>query len=249
MTTKLSQEFINACLKMSDDEHSKVSQREHEIFGLSSKRLRCFLNNLCSKDNTNLLEIGTYRGSTLLSALYGNPGCKAVSIDNFKYDPREPTRVAQAGNIWSNVKSQLDDNINRYRHQNSGINIDNIQLITGDFQKVTFDEKQRFNVCFFDVEPVTSTVYDDFFENTFKYMSLNSVIVFTQQSKHNTYVTLDEALIRHQDKFDVEYSTERLSGGMSDGTKYYSGIRVIIFKKKFIKEKVNDNVKPDNVQK
>ena len=107
MTTKLTEAFISAALELADNGLSKISERERELFGLSSTRLRSLLNNLCSKENTNYLELGVYKGATIISALYGNPTLKAVGVDNYKYDEREPKKWADEGTIWENIKSKL----------------------------------------------------------------------------------------------------------------------------------------------
>lgn len=236
MTTKITEEFVGACLKLADDEHSKASQRELEIHGLSSNRLRCFINNLCSNENAKYLEIGVYRGGTLLSALYGNEHCKAVGIDNFKYDPREPKKHAPEGDIWSNVKSQLEDNIARYGDPDSGVNINNIRMITSDFQQVTFEESEKFNICFFDVDPVNTAVYDDFFEKITPNLAFSSVLIFSNYSNSRHSVELRDALVRHSNKLEIEWEMDRISSGLSDATKYYSGILVLGIKKKFVKK-------------
>lgn len=234
---KISKDFVGACLELSDDEHSKISQREKELFGLSSSRLRCLLNNLCSKEDVKYLEIGVYRGATLLSALYGNPTCKAVGIDNFKHDPREPKKFAAEGDLWHNVKSQLEDNIRRYRNENSGVEIDNIELKTASFQDIEWENNTRFDVCFFDVTPVNASVYDDFFEKVLPVLSFNSVVVFSNQSNYNHSIELKEALERHKDKLEIEWQFDRVSGGMSDSTRYYSGLAIVGLRKVLAKPK------------
>ena len=233
----LTKEFVGACLKAADDEHSKITHREIELFGLSSSRLKHLLNNLCSKDGTSYLELGVYRGSTILSAAYGNKGT-FTGVDNFKYDPREPKRFAAEGKYWTNVESQLEANLVRYRsNPNSNVDVDNVKVIRESFQKVQFDDKDRFNVCFFDVEPVDALVYDKFFEHILvKNLTLNSVVVFTNYSNNRHSKELNEALIRHADKVEVSWSFDRLSSGLSDSTKYYSGYFSSRSKEKTYKE-------------
>lgn len=53
--------------------------------GMSSNLVRHFLNNLCSFRTTNYLEIGCWKGSTFISALYGNNNSvnSAVTIDDW----------------------------------------------------------------------------------------------------------------------------------------------------------------------
>lgn len=64
---------------------SKLSNDVLSIEGMSSPHIRRFLNNLCSLNGARYLEIGCLKGSTLVSALYGNQGTlsDAVAIDNW----------------------------------------------------------------------------------------------------------------------------------------------------------------------
>src|SRR2546426_12350592 len=61
---------------------SKLTSEILGLAGFSSPRMRHFLNNVCSFPSVNYLEIGTWKGSTLLSASYLNSG-QFTGIDNF----------------------------------------------------------------------------------------------------------------------------------------------------------------------
>ena len=59
-----------------------------ELDGMSGILTRCFYNNLCKRLKfehrpTYYLEVGTWKGSSLLSALHGNPHIHATCIDNW----------------------------------------------------------------------------------------------------------------------------------------------------------------------
>lgn len=54
-----------------------------EIDGMSSSKVRHVLNNICSLADTRYLEIGAWKGSTLISALYENNHVHATCIENF----------------------------------------------------------------------------------------------------------------------------------------------------------------------
>ena len=64
---------------------SKLNSSVLEIDGMSSDKVRHLLNNLCSRKDTRYLEIGTWKGSTWISALYRNENVvtKATAIDNW----------------------------------------------------------------------------------------------------------------------------------------------------------------------
>lgn len=64
---------------------SQLSQEVLEIPGMSSAKVRHLLNNLCQKDDVRYLEIGCWKGSTWISAMFGNENSvrHAVAIDNW----------------------------------------------------------------------------------------------------------------------------------------------------------------------
>ena len=63
-------------------EVSKLTQNIMDIHGLSSRKVKCLLNNICNIDGATYLEIGVFRGSTFCSAIYGN-NIKSIGIDNW----------------------------------------------------------------------------------------------------------------------------------------------------------------------
>lgn len=63
---------------------SKLPSSVLELEGYSSPTVRHFLNNLCSFAAANYLEIGTWKGSTLVAAAYGNAG-RFTAVDDFSH--------------------------------------------------------------------------------------------------------------------------------------------------------------------
>jgi hypothetical protein len=61
---------------------SKLPQSALRVPGYSSAKVRHFLNHLASFEAANYLEIGTWKGSTLIAASYDNPG-EFTGVDNF----------------------------------------------------------------------------------------------------------------------------------------------------------------------
>jgi hypothetical protein len=229
--SKITKEFVQAALELADVEQSKINEREREIFGLSSNRLRAFLNNVCSKTGTQYLEVGVYRGATLLSAMYGNLNTKAIGIENYSYDEREPKRYPPPGFIWENMKSQLASNINRYSDPDVPVNTNNITMIEKSFQDVDWSSLPKIDVCFFDVTPVKPDTYTQFLERAVKAIAAESVFIFTNYSNHQHAGELDKALAESS-HVDTLWKMQRISGGLSDATQYYSGILVVGLREK-----------------
>ena len=68
----------------------------NKLTGLSSPKVWHLLNNLCAQSES-YLEIGTYMGSSLMAALYGNGHVIATAVDNFCMKPH--TRPHFFGNV------------------------------------------------------------------------------------------------------------------------------------------------------
>jgi hypothetical protein len=97
---------IDEAFKIADNYGNKVDYLPEELFvlrGMSSYRIRIFLNQFCKflsnkTFDVRYLEIGTYRGSTILSSAYENSG-RYVGVDNFvKFAPKR-SRIALYKNL------------------------------------------------------------------------------------------------------------------------------------------------------
>lgn len=62
---------------------SDIDDRILALEGMSSAKIRHFLNNIVKFEGCNYLEIGCWKGSTTISALYKNKPNKYWVIDNF----------------------------------------------------------------------------------------------------------------------------------------------------------------------
>jgi hypothetical protein len=71
-----------AALESALIEKTKLTDSELSLTGMSSTKNRILLNELVKKGD-RYLEIGVYRGSTFVAALYKNKPAYAVAIDNF----------------------------------------------------------------------------------------------------------------------------------------------------------------------
>ncbi|MDR3646468.1 MAG: class I SAM-dependent methyltransferase [Candidatus Babeliales bacterium] len=81
------QYLVNHVVKSIKNADNKTSQLNSDILkleGMSSDKVRHLLNNICSLKNGRYLEIGVWKGSTFVSALYNNTKLlEATAIDNW----------------------------------------------------------------------------------------------------------------------------------------------------------------------
>ena len=73
---------VNISIENSNNNISKLKSDILSIDGMSGNKTRHLYNNICSLDGANYLEIGTWKGSSFISALYGN-NISAIAIDNW----------------------------------------------------------------------------------------------------------------------------------------------------------------------
>lgn len=136
---------INDALIKAQDESSNITEKALTINGLTSAKVKHFLNNICSADDIRFLEIGSYRGATFCAALENNE-VKAVSIDNWSTPEINPLRDGVEG--WQDTEDPLSDfkkNIQSVlgKNQVMGFNEDVGKL---DLAKIPF----KFNIVFYD---------------------------------------------------------------------------------------------------
>lgn len=77
-------EKIENCILSANDLKSKLTIDILNIHGYTSERIRHLLNNIGNAfPNTNYLEIGTWKGATLMSSIYNNSYKNIYAIDNW----------------------------------------------------------------------------------------------------------------------------------------------------------------------
>jgi hypothetical protein len=102
-----------------------------EMDGMSGRKYRLLINNLIAcLPNARYLEIGTWSGSTLCSAVNGN-SVRATAIDNWSE--------------FGGPKAQFLRNLQRFKTPGA-----DVSFLERDFRSVDFTSLGRFNVYMFD---------------------------------------------------------------------------------------------------
>lgn len=131
-------EHVEQAFQRAEREESKLDERfgPNELRGMSTWKVRHFLNNLCELPDLKYLEIGTWQGSTLCSAMYGNEGT-FYAIDHFvqDFDQWEGQSVEQL--LYSNLEQRgLRDKVTFWNANSWDFDQNNI--------------KDKINVYFYD---------------------------------------------------------------------------------------------------
>ncbi|MFA6501901.1 MAG: class I SAM-dependent methyltransferase [Parachlamydiales bacterium] len=135
---------IKKSIQLAENLKSQLTKEILEIEGFSSAKIRHLLNNInyyLAQDienfKVNYLEIGTYHGSTFISALFNNNINLAVGIDNYSQ--------------FAGSQKKLESNLNE--HIKDLMLSGKILILNQNFEDV-FSKKilgdKKFNVYFYD---------------------------------------------------------------------------------------------------
>ena len=120
---------------------SKLPQTVRDIPGMSGQVYRSFINNLVEgHPEARYLEVGSWAGSTAVSALYGN-SAKCVCIENWSQ--------------FGNAKDTFFANVEKV--QSEAIDF---RFIESDFRKVDYATLGSFNIYMFDGPHTERDQYD-----------------------------------------------------------------------------------------
>ena len=125
MSLRLYDAFTNAI-----GANNHLPDEVYEIEGMSGRATRNLLDSLVgSIEPSRYLEIGSWKGSTVISALFGN-ACEALCIDNWSQ--------------FGGPKHEFLKNIHNFRMKNR------VKLIDEDFRSVDYCSIGKFDVFFYD---------------------------------------------------------------------------------------------------
>lgn len=141
------EEYTKRCLDAIDNASSyksKFVSQGYEVQGITSNRVRHFLNNLCSYDDVVYLELGTLMGSTLFAATMNNDVYN-FAVDNYS----DPECKPMTNNLhWTEVGNShemFQKYFEKYKTDKSTfLNSDILDLKEEDFKG------KKPNVVFYD---------------------------------------------------------------------------------------------------
>jgi hypothetical protein len=175
--------------------------------GMSSKKIRHFLNNLLEIDNASYLEIGVNKGSTFISALYKNSPIYTCAIDNW----------SEFGNneiFFLNNCSKYNIQLNNFINENSfKLNINKIEhLINIYFYDGNHDELSQYNAI------------------KYYYDKLDDEFIFIVDDYRNSWVkTGTQNVIKDLNLIKI-YEKELISIN-NDKNNWWNGLYISILKK------------------
>lgn len=136
LTVAMDAAFKNALIR-----RGKIPPPVQSMPGMSGQKYRYFINNLIEAlPDARYLETGSWAGSTMCSAVFGN-ACVATAIDNWS-EFEGPT-----GHFLRNMSAVVTKDIK-------------FSMLTQDFRAVRYDAIGKFNVYLFDGPHEAKDQYD-----------------------------------------------------------------------------------------
>ena len=198
----------------------------YNVEGLTSPRVRHFLNNLCSQEGAVYLEVGVYAGSTFCAAVQNNDMVAAYANDNWSQPNLQPARedlelVLENVTVDTFVEN-LQDNVTT-----ETLDFD-IQVLNGDSSKLgKKDFKHDVNIIFYDGDNSEETM-KQFFVNMMDFTEdIFTLVVDDANIQQNVVITKNFI-----DAFGLKILYEReLLNEQEDVDMWWNGLYVVVLSK------------------
>lgn len=130
--------LIERALQNAENNISKITDDIINMSGMSGKKTRHFYNNLLNTEDARYLEIGTWKGSSVCSAMCGNKAT-VICIDNWSE--------------FGGPKSEFLENFEKFKGENYATFIEN------DCFTVDISTFPKFNIYMYDGNHTTESHY------------------------------------------------------------------------------------------
>lgn len=146
--------IIDTAFSNAESNISKINDEIINMEGMSGTKTRHFYNNLLNIEDGRYLEIGTWKGSSVCSAMYGNKN-KVVCIDNWSE--------------FGGPKQEFLKNFEKFKGQNDAT------FIESDCFKVDVSLLPKFNIYMYDGNHTVDSHYNALYHY---YNCLDELFIF-----------------------------------------------------------------------
>ena len=206
--------LVDESFNNAENYKSKITQDIIEMDGMTGTKTRHFYNNLLSVDYARYLEIGTWKGSSVCSAMYGNKA-KVVCIDNWSE--------------FGGPKQEFLSNFNKFKGENDA------KFIESDCYKVDVKTLPKFNIYMYDGNHAEDSHYKSL---SHYYECLDDVFIFIVDDWND--VKVRNGTISAIEKLNLKVLYEKAIRLTSDNTHtpiqearvgWWNGIYISVLKK------------------
>jgi hypothetical protein len=211
----------NALIKSKNND-SKISEKTKNLPGLTSEKVKHFINNLCELPDCKYLEVGVFQGSIFAAAVERND-LVATAIDNFS----ESSIIPMDSNV--NINSEKGNNKEIFLRNikdlvlNKQVNIIDSNVFETDLNKISL----KSNVIFMDIEHTYESHYN--FLNKF-YEKIDNTFVYVVddwnwlQVRDATFKSIEDLKLKTLFKEEIFTKGE-------DKNDYWNGLGIFVLNK------------------
>lgn len=198
---------IDSALRDAEIGRSKITPDIITMEGMTGTKTRHFYNNLLTLNDARYLEIGTWKGSSVCSAIYGNTAM-VHCIDNWC--------------TFGGPKNDFLNNLNKYKGNND------VKFIESDCFKVDVASLPKFNIYLFDGEHAYEDQYNAL---KYYYECLDDIFIYMADDWNYDRVRNGTRDAVSHLKLNVLYEKEIFTqyNGVTDG--WWNGLGIMILKK------------------
>lgn len=213
---------VKTALTKSKNNESKISEKTKNLPGLTSEKVKHFINNLCELPDCKYLEAGVFQGSIFAAAVERND-LVATAIDNFS----ESSIIPMDSNV--NINSEKGNNKEIFLRNikdlvlNKQVNIIDSNVFEADLNKISL----KSNVIFMDIEHTYESHYN--FLNKF-YEKIDNTFVYVVddwnwlQVRDATFKSIEDLKLKTLFKEEIFTKGE-------DKNDYWNGLGIFVLNK------------------
>lgn len=147
--SEITKDNIKQAFYLAEQDKSNLREFERDLYGFSGRKVRHTINNICSiKDKMSYLELGVYRGSTLIAANFRTKVVQSYGIDDFTIDQKEANPYNENG--WNNPRIVTEELLDRYKKEFKLPT--QVKLINSEARKVDLSTIKKVDVIHYDLD-------------------------------------------------------------------------------------------------
>ncbi len=215
---------VETCIDAFENSGKYLSNHTSEpVPGLTSPRVRHFLNNICSQEGAVYLEIGVFAGSTFCAAIENNDMVAAYANDTWQEPELQPERE----DLNIDVVGDMDTFISNVEKVSENLDFD-ISVLKGECEGLNKDNFQhKVNIIFYDGDN-DPTVMWRFFNTIDAYTDdVFTLIIDDANSELNVKTTKEFV---NQTGWNILYERELLNN-QEDENMWWNGLYVLVLSK------------------
>ena len=202
---------------------SNFIEEDYAINGLSSNKIRHLLNNLCSYNDVNYLEIGVFNGSTFCAAIQNND-ITAYACDTWEDENIKPFRDDLK---WENQKASMESfisNVEKYGTDDSSISI-----LKGDVRSISDKNiSEKINLIFYDGNHNADIQYESL-TNILQFVDEKFILIVDDANFDGVVSSVDTFI--NNNKLTTVFKKLLLTTEIEDDKSWWNGIYLIVLKK------------------